>query len=139
MSLYVILSSNSSTDYYPNNTSYKFRSHLKTPLILTGKWKVALIDAYISSSHTTTDLLYISSNICEESIVEGEKQPFLRRLASNKPGQWNTVIQSPLYMSVKNREINDIELNIYTSTGTLASFLDKPSSITLHFKAFPFI
>ena len=138
MSVYVVLSSDKSLQYFPSNTSYKFSCHLNAPLILEGKWKVALVEAYVSSSYSKSNMLYLSSSICEESIIEGEKKPLLRRLTAYSPGQWNTVFESGFYVPVKHKEIYDIDVNITTESEQLASFLDQTSSITLHFKAFPF-
>ena len=138
MSIYVILSSDRSVNYFPQNTSYKFSCHLNAPLHLEGSWKVALVEAFISSSLSKSDMLYLSSSICEESIVEGEKQPLLRRLMAYDPGHWSTIVESGFYIPVKQKEMYDIDINIYTKSGEFASFLNKTSSITLHFKAFPF-
>lgn len=50
MSIFAIISSDSSLQYFPQNKAYRFKYHLNTPLNLEGGWKVALIEANISSS-----------------------------------------------------------------------------------------
>lgn len=42
--VYVTLPSNSSFDYFPNNTLTSFTTKLATPLNLRGEWEVALVD-----------------------------------------------------------------------------------------------
>ncbi|KAK3108163.1 hypothetical protein FSP39_002302 [Pinctada imbricata] len=128
-----------SLKYYPNNSSFRYCSHLNSPLILEGRWKVALVEAFLSSSSPSHELLYISSNICDDSIIEGRKESFLRRLSPNSPGQWKAVIQSPHYIDVKMNEILDIDLYVKTESGDWASFLDEATTVTLHLKAFPFL
>ena len=139
MSLYVILSSDKSLNYFPQNTPYKFRSQLSTPLNLNGMWKVALMEANISSSISSMEALYVHSNICDDSIVNGYKKPLLRRLMMTDPGNWSTLLEAPHYMSVKVTEIYDIDIYITNDQDHLSSFLDQPSTVTLHFKAFPFL
>lgn len=76
MSMYVILSSDKSMKYFPNNKPYRFRSHLSSPLVLDGTWRVGLVEADITSTSSIQDSLYLHSNVCEESIVDGEKKEF---------------------------------------------------------------
>lgn len=138
MSLYVILSSNKSLEYFPENVPSKFRSQLGSPLNMNGMWKVALVEANISSSLSMTNALYIHSKICDDSIVDGHRNPLLRRLMMFEPGNWSTVLESPHYVPIKISEMYDIDAYITDENGKLASFLDHPSTITLHFKSFPF-
>ena len=44
MSMYVVVPSNSSMDYYPDNTLASFRVKLGKPLILDGPYEVALTE-----------------------------------------------------------------------------------------------
>lgn len=141
MSVYAIVSSDSSLQYFPQNKAYHFKCHLNTPLNLEGVWKVALVEATISSSKQQKVFkpLYVYSNICGESIVDGDKQPILRKLIGNSSNNWDAIFEVGHYMPVKINSISDIDIYITTREGVLASFLDRPSNITLHFKAFPFI
>lgn len=139
MSLYAILGSNNSLNYFPHNKPYRFRSQLNVPLNMNGMWKVALMEAEISTSLSKTDALYVYSNICGDSIVNGRSEPLLRRLMTAEPGNWSTILETPHYLPVKISEIYDIDIYITDETGELASFLNQPSTVTLHFKAFPFV
>lgn len=125
-------------EYFPNNKPFHFKSRFNSPLNLEGKWKVALIEADIRSSHSKEESIYLYSSICNDSIVEGEKQPLLRRLSSVLPGDWNSIFDSPHYILINSQELYDIDIYITDRDGNLASFLNQPSTITLHFKSFPF-
>lgn len=138
MSIYVTLSSDKSLQYFPHNKPYRFKSHLNAPLLLEGVWRVALVESDIVCTTSRTDAIYLYSEVCGQSIVEGENRPLLRRLSPSAVGNWSTIIEAPQYVPVKNNNIYDIDVNITTSRDDLASFLDKPSTITLHFKSFPF-
>ena len=132
------MSSDKSLDYCPQNKPYKFKTHLSAPLLLEGVWRVALVEADISCTTSRTDAIYLYSNICGESIVEGDKKPLLRRLPADSVGNWLTIVEAAHYVPVNNTNIYEIDINITTSKDILASFLDQPSTITLHFKSFPF-
>lgn len=138
MSIYVVLSSDQSLRYYPNNKPNRFRSHLNVPLLLEGTWKVALVEVDVSCNLSIEDAIYICSPICQDSIVEGEKKPLLRRLMMHTPGVWSTIIDSPYYVPVNIKEMSDIEIYLTNKHEEEASFLDRPSTVTLHFKSFPF-
>ena len=138
MSIYVILSSDKSSNYFPENKPHRFKSHLNAPLVLEGTWKVALLEAEITSTLSKEDAIYLHSSICQDSIVEGEKKPLLRRLISNRPGDWTTTIDSPHYIPVNTKELYDIDIYITDRQDSKASFLNQPSTLTLHFKSLPF-
>lgn len=138
MSIYVVLSSDKSSEYYPGNTPYSFKSHLNAPIVLEGTWKVALLEAEIRSTISKEDTIYLHSSICQDSIVEGEKKPLLRRLLCYEPGNWTSVLDSPQYIPVNIKELYNIDILITDRHDSLASFLNQPSILTLHFKSFPF-
>ena len=80
MSIYVTMSSDRVLNYFPQNNTYNFETHLNAPLLLEGVSKVALVDVDIVSNTPKTEAIYLYSSICGESIVKGEKKPLLRRL-----------------------------------------------------------
>lgn len=141
MSIYAIVSSDSSLHLYPENKAYHFKCHLNTPLHLEGVWRVALLEANVSAKKQMKTLkpLYVYSNICGESIVDGDQEPLLRKLQVSSSNNWDVIFEAGHYIPLKINNIADIDIYITTKEGVLASFLDQPSSVTLHFKAFPFI
>lgn len=138
MSIYVTMSSDKALEYFPNNKAYKFTSHLNSPLFLDGLWKVALVEADISCSLSKEESIYLYSNLCGESIIDGEQKPLLRRLTAINHGNWSSIFEAPYYVPVRIHEIYDMDVYITTSQDELASFLNNTSTVTLHFKSFPF-
>ena len=57
-------------------------THLKSQLTLNGVWKVALMDIKIpQNNHMLEEKdLYLFSNMCGESVVDGVSQSLLRRV-----------------------------------------------------------
>jgi hypothetical protein len=53
-------------------------------------------------------------------------------------GNWSTNIEAPFNVPVKYINIYEIDINITKNQDDLASFIDQPSTVTLHFKSFPF-
>jgi len=138
MGIYVTISSNKSLEYFPHNTAYKFSSHLNSPLFLNGHWRVALVETDISSNISKAESIYLYSNVCGESIVDGEQKPLLRRLSAISMGNWSNIFEVPHYVPVKVNDIYNIDIYITDGQNHLASFIDIPSTVTLHFKSFPF-
>lgn len=71
-------------------------------------------------------------------IVDGEKKPLLRKFLCNTTGNWTSNFTNPQYVSVKQNEIYDIDMYITDKNNNLASFLNQPVTLTLHFKSYPF-
>jgi hypothetical protein len=72
MGVYITISSDKSLEYSPNNKSYKFKTHLRAPLLLEGTWRIALEEANIACTTSKNDAIYLYSDICGESIVESD-------------------------------------------------------------------
>jgi len=133
MSFYMIINSNKNLDIYPHNRPHKFRTYLQTPITLKSKWKVALVDIKLSA----TNDLYIYSNICGDTIVDGNKQPLLRRICCSSQTDHYQFDQLT-YIPVTKSELRDIEFFITDEQGNQASFLKNQVSITLHFRSYPY-
>jgi len=101
-------------------------------------WQGMQISCCIICTTSRTDTIYLYSDICGESIVEGENRPLLRRLPASAVGNWLTIVETPFYVPIKNNNIYDIDIYITTDQNNFASFLDQPSTSTLHLKSFPF-
>lgn len=138
MSVYITMSSDKALEYFPDNKAYKFTSHLSAPLILNGLWRIALVETDISSNISKTEPIYLYSNICGESIVDGDRKPLLRRITATDIGNWSTILDTPHYLPVRIKEVYTIDIYIYDKQNQLASFLNNTSTVTLHLKSFPF-
>ena len=62
MSFYVTLPSDSSPDFFPENTVARFKTYLPEPLTLSGRWEVGLVEiVYPHSWENVTDNMYFVS------------------------------------------------------------------------------
>lgn len=140
MDHFVYIRSDECDDYFKDNKPYQFKIHLKAPLVLKGFWTVGLVEFFckINSKSKTEDVLYVFCNFCKESILNGELKPLLRRLPSTKKNQWIYSFDATFYRPVVKKEVYEMEFNIRTAAGELASFLDQPLMLTLRFKSYPF-
>ena len=142
MDRYVYIKSDESDRYFSENQVYKFKVHLKVPLVFSGFWKVGLIEfhAKMTKSRITnqSSAIYICSNICKCSIVDGVEKPLLRRLEPNDITSCNYIFETPLYLSLNKKELIEFEIYILTEYESHASFIDSPLFLTLHFKQYPF-
>jgi hypothetical protein len=68
----------------------------------------------------------------------GEKKPMLRRLMFNAPEDLTSIVESFHYIPVNAKELYNIDIYITDREDKDASFLDRPSASTLHFRSFPF-
>lgn len=128
--------SDESNVYFPENKPWHFKVHLKSPLMFKQKWLISLLefDATATKSRTTNQTLLLYSNICSESVIDGEKKPILRRISMTKLGKWSYIFNIPIYLSVTKNEIYEFEIYIRDLKGNDATFLQDPVLITLQFK-----
>lgn len=130
----LFLRSDQSNSFYPENTPYHFKVHLRDPLYLDGKWEVALLDFFTKESTTKKNRheLYLFCDVCTGVTVFWHNQySLLRRIFPNNSNNWNYVFAQPIFVRVKKTEIRDIEFHIYDETGKEASFLSDHFSCTL--------
>ena len=139
MSMYMVFNSDKHSTYYPGNKHSNFIVNLLTPLQLNGSWMVALIDFKTSVPSLLHKTLYLYSDLCGDTMVDGVMQPLLRRFWCDvNNGDYSMPIIDRQYKPVMKNVINNIQFYIRDADGQLASFIDQPVSITLHLKAHPF-
>ena len=116
----VYIRSDECDDYFKDNQPYKFKVHLKNPLILKGFWTVALVEFYctIPSKAKNDEVLHLFCNVCKESIIDGELKPILRRIHSTKKSQWLHAFITPFHLPVLKQEIYEMEFYIETANGS---------------------
>jgi hypothetical protein len=143
MDKFVYVKSDQSDDYFLENRVWKFKVHLDVPMVFDGFWKLALfefnarLDKKVKKL-STGDFLFVYTNLCKENIVHGSEQPILRRMKKNVRDGWDFTFDTPIYVPLKRKEVQEFEVYIKSDDGTLASFLDSPVNLTLHFKRYPF-
>lgn len=142
MDRYVYVKSDESNLFFPDNKAFKFRVRLKTNLQFNGLWKVGLTEFHASINAKPTPItpstLYVYTNLSKESIVDGEQQPLLRVLQKNSERAWSYSFHNIYYLPLKRKEFQEFEVYITCGDGKLASLLDSPVYMTLHFKQYPF-
>lgn len=139
---FIYVQSDESDAVFSDNETYKFRVQLKSPLFLSGTWKVALVEFHATQTSKSTlkadEGLYIYSDLCSESIIAGEERPLLRRLEKNSRAKWDYILD-PFYIAVKKKEVREFNIYIKREDDTYASDLVKPARLTLHLKRYPFL
>ncbi|MES9902425.1 MAG: hypothetical protein ABW168_07050 [Sedimenticola sp.] len=139
MSLYLTVSSETSLAYFPDNKPYQFKIKLSSEKTFVGLWKVALLDIVLKDEEMRGNQLYIYANICGESFVNGEHGQLLRKVIPYNRNRWSQEFQVIRYNPVNKTDITDIEFYIKDYHNNTASFLIKPVTLTLHFRAYPFL
>ena len=118
----------------------KFRIQLNCPLYLEGRWKVALVEFHATekgkSNSKADGGLYIYTDMCRESIVQGEERPLLRRLEKTGKGRWDYILDSPFYIDVRMKDLRTFEIYIQPESDTDTTHLSKPVYLTLHLKRY---
>ena len=135
----VYIRSNESNHLFPENKPWHFKIHLKSPLVLKENGSVSLLEFQATASksrnlYSTNQTLFVFSNICSESIIDGEKKPLLRRVSMIKMRKWESIFNSPIYLSTNVNELFEFEIYIKDLQGHDASFLQDPVQLTLHIK-----
>ena len=78
---YLYLSSVDSVDYFPSSTSDNFIVKLPELYKLPGHWGVALTKIHLPArAGQTAESFSVYSDICEETVIGGIKEPVLRKL-----------------------------------------------------------
>lgn len=131
MSCYMIFRSDQNSEYYPDNTPYSFKVKLPQTMTLNGDWKVALTEITLTEDIEKEDILYIYTNICSESFINGENVPLLRRVISATKG--NITFTPSYYIPVIKSEINEIEFTLENHQGYAANHIRNPISLVVHF------
>ena len=140
MDYIVYIRSDECDHYFKDNQPYKFRVHLKSPLILRGFWTVALVEFYctLPAKAKNDEVLHLYCNFCKESIIDGEMKPILRRIPPTKKSQWLHSFSTIFQLPVVKQEIYEMEFYIETRNGHLATVLNEALMFTLRFRKYPF-
>lgn len=83
--------------------------------------------------HGDKEPLYLCSNICEESIIGGNKMPVLRRIKRGVGGIVNSNIHNVIWLRVMRPTISSIRLYISNGNGEIISLGSEELNCTLLF------
>lgn len=127
-SFYVYLSSQDSTNNFPDNSAFDFTLLLPERIFLEGdKWWCGLIQCHLTSAPKQD--VFICTDICAESVTGSSRLPVLRRIRT-KVFEASHVT----YVPVKVRELSSIRVYIRDKRGNSLPFSAQTSSCVLHFQ-----
>lgn len=154
---YVFLTSTDSTVEHPTNSATDFTVLLPETLFLEKQWMVCLSEVrFTADIDANLPDFFICSDVCEASIVGGQKVTVLRRIAISQITSGymskgmsaniqvtsshviHTVFDNPYYIPVKKKHIDCIRIYIRDTDGRTPSVIKGTLSCTLHFKRRPF-
>ena len=137
MSFYMIVISNQNLKYYPDNEPYHFKTKLQQTLQLPGKWKISLTEVSFLESKSSKVTLYIYTDICRETVINGINAPLLRRTVSDT-GK-NTTFKTTNYIPIVKSEINEIEFLIKKEDRSIALHLKKTRNLSTSPESIPIL
>ena len=83
--------------------------------------------------------IHVCCDVCQETFIGGKYVPLLRRVFLGENKDSNIIYTSPYYIPLKTDQLQQIYIYITDRDGNLASYLNGPISVTVHFKKFPYI
>lgn len=130
MSHYMVCRSDHNLDYYPNNTPCNFKVKLRQTVELNRTWTIALAELHLKEANAKEETLYIYSDVCGESFINGVKVPLLRRVVVLNNS--NSIFAPCYYVPVIKSEVSEFEFQLRTERGQLASHIKNPVTLVLH-------
>ena len=109
MDHYLFLCSQDSKDQHPNNASTDFTVELPKTFYLDGDWEVALKEI---ETRISADLIYVFSDICQESYVDDTLAPILRSVRREKKSKALFTFVDPYYLPVRADYVSRIRIFI---------------------------
>ena len=130
---FLFLSSHLSKDQYPFNELFDFTVELPHPYELNGQWVCGLKEIQLS---LRDDIVYVCSDICEESYAENTMIPVLRTLQKPKgKGVLSYFLfDNPIYVKIKPSVMNRVRIFIRGSQLKEANIKGSNVRCTLHLK-----
>lgn len=97
---YIVLPSNSSSDYFPGNTTSCFKTHLPRSLSLPGRWCVCLADMQVPQTFLHVAREEERSFVEIHSSVEEREPLALDKVVDVKQWRERSVVASGIYTSI---------------------------------------
>lgn len=153
MEKYIFVRSSESREFYPENRPYDFKIHLDNTLDLHGYWKIGIAEFFTLSSTQKTVIdkstskpvttfyhksLFVYSDVCDFSSVNGHQEPLLRVIQSDPSYGWNDKSFPMYYIPLKVIKLSNLHWYLRDDTGSLATFIDSDVWMTLHLIRYPF-
>ena len=129
---YMFLSSHDGFGFHPENNASSFIVELSQPLQLGQNWSCALVDIALKlRGESDFDLLNVYCDLCDNSVVNLQRLPILRRISFKDGLQ---TFHFPYYILLSRDQVQRFRIYLTNPEGTL-----RPDSIaslycTLHLK-----
>lgn len=98
---YIVLPSNSSSEYFPNNTTSNFKTHLPRPLSLPGRWSVSLTDMQVPQTFLHVGKEVERSFVELHSTVEERDPQALEKVVDIKHWQERSLVTPGIYNNLE--------------------------------------
>ena len=129
---YLFLSSTDGSVFHPENDPQNFIVELNKPLRLNQSWTCALLDITLKiQTPIVGDLVNVYCDLCDNSIVNFQRLPILRRIALQNGTQ---TFRFPYYIPVSREQIQRFRVFIERAEGERQSIHIQSLSCTLHLK-----
>ena len=128
---YIHLSSEDSKIYFPANNVNTFTVKLPEVLKLDGQWEVSLCELFYPANNAVKNL-FISSNLCIDTIIGDQKRPLLRMVRTKKSGY--AEFGQRYYIPVSSDTIDRVTIYINTENETEIPFSSGTFRCTLHIR-----
>ena len=142
--LYLHVTSEQSSDYYPDNTASHFRVELDQYFDFSDWESLALVDfscktgKFLDKKEGVGEEelreIYIYCNFTKEQLVAGTRRSLLRYTAVKHDSFQLEQFQTPLYFDCKPIRSNTLEIIIKGADGKPALFLEEVTKCTFHLK-----
>ena len=107
---YFYITSDDSKEQHPENKGSDFTVELTKSINLEGDWECSLKQVGFSSD-IDTDILYICSDLCEESLACGSFYPVLRVVSNKTKKTWRSLtFNDPYYVRLRGQSIQRIRI-----------------------------
>jgi hypothetical protein len=135
--MYVYVNSDSEPDLFPHNTPSDFTCQLAESINSNYDLHVGLTEINLPAvnEYTSHDTIYICSQICEESYVNGSKLNILRNFHCSQVSGAVSYAGSAYYIPIRQIEISQIRIYLMDSKLKSLSLKGEPTSVTLNITA----
>ena len=134
MESYILLKSDECKELFNENRPCSFKIQLPFPLIMEGRWEIALTEINIAGSSNVHNELLVCSNIVKESIYNESQMNLLRRIVTSSKDLQNYCFCQPYYIPVATKSTQTISVDIMTTLREFALFLTEPVTVVLHLR-----
>lgn len=135
-SFYLTLSSDSSKQFFGNNTISHFSTHLMRPICPTGKFYQAAVCEVFHPPCESKSPIFLYSDVVKPVLVSDTAARLLRVLPPHKPIANHHIFPHLYYIPVEKQNFSTVTISFHTKTGERYPFQGGayPATVVLHFR-----